>query len=99
MRDHSSAAEPPSLGEFNGFEVYPMPAFATLQAHAIAEVAAWYEKALAFRPMFTAPGPDGRPSLIQLRRRKYQDVLLVPAASDAQAGPRSLTLSFSADED
>lgn len=99
MTDHPSAAEPPSLGEFNGFEVYPMPAFATLKVHAIAEAATWYEKALAFRPMFTTPGPDGRPALIHLRRRKYQDLLLVPAASDAPVGPTSLTLSFSADED
>ena len=99
MRDHSSAAEPPSLGEFNGFEVYPMPVFATLRVHAIGEVATWYEKTLDFRPMFTTADPDGHPMLIHLRRRKYQDLLLVPAASDAQAGPMSLTLSFSADED
>jgi len=32
-----------------------MPAFATLKVHAIAEAATWYEKALAFRPMFTTP--------------------------------------------
>src|SRR5262249_59640129 len=76
-----------------------MPAFATLQVHDVVQVAAWYERALAFRPMFTTPGPDGRPALIHLRRRKYQDLLLVPAASDAQAGSTSLTLSFSADED
>lgn len=99
MRDHFSAAEPPSLGEFNGFEVYPMPAFATLRVHDIEEVAAWYERALAFRPMFTAPGPDGCPALIHLRRRKYQDLLLVPAQSDPQSAPTSLTLSFSAGED
>jgi uncharacterized glyoxalase superfamily protein PhnB len=99
MRDHSSAAEPPSLGEFNGFEVYPMPVFATLRVHAIGEVATWYEKTLDFRPMFTTADPDGHPMLIHLRRRKYQDLLLVPAASDAQAGPTTLTLSFSADED
>ena len=99
MRDDFSTAEPPSLGVFNGFEVYPMPAFATLQVHEIADVAAWYEKALGFRPMFTAPGPEGDPVLIHLRRRKYQDLLLIPAASDAQTGPTSLTLSFSADED
>src|SRR5262252_2675592 len=99
MKDHRSAAEPPSLGEFNGFEVYPMPAFDTLQVHDIADVAAWYENALAFRLMFTAPGPDERPALIHLRRRRYQDLLLVPASSDARAGPTSLTLSFSADDD
>ena len=49
--------------------------------------------------MFTAPRSEGESMLIHLRRRKYQDLLLVPASSDAPAGPTSLTLSFSADED
>ena len=101
MRDDFSTAEPPSLGVFNGFEVYPMPAFATLQVHEIADVAAWYEKALGFRPMFTAPGPEGDPVLIHLRRRKYQDLLLTPAPAGGvpTEAPSSLTLSFSVPDD
>ena len=43
-------------GEFNGFEVYPMPMFATLDVTDVAAVAAWYERTLGFGIMFSAPG-------------------------------------------
>lgn len=82
--------EPVSLGEFNGFEVYPMPVFATLAVDDPAAVAAWYEAALGFSPMFSGP-------LVHLRRRKYQDLLLVAAIPAPVGGSGSLTLTFNAD--
>src|SRR5215510_7120791 len=81
-------SEPPRLGNYNGFEVYPMPMFATLAAEDPAALAAWYEAALGFGTMFAGP-------LIHLRRNKYQDLLIVRGApaEGATGGP---ILSFSA---
>jgi len=89
--------EPATLGEFNKHEIYPMPIFATLSVADVAGVAAWYEAALGFSTMFQMPGPNGQPSLVHVRRRKYQDLLLTPSRSDAAQAPASLTLSFNAD--
>jgi hypothetical protein len=74
--------EPPRLGTYNGFEVYPMPMFATLAADDPAALAAWYERALGFGTMFAGP-------LIHLRRGKYQDLLIVHGAAPegAVGGP------------
>jgi len=64
------AAEPPRLGEYNGFEVYSMPFFATLIASEPEPLGRWYERALGFGVMLAGP-------LVHLRRRKYQDLLVV----------------------
>ncbi len=91
------SGEPASLGEFGGVEIYPMPAFVTLAVADVAGVAAWYERALGFITVFRVPTPDGvPPPLVHLRRRKYQDVLIVPGADGLSPGS-SLTISFSAD--
>ncbi len=93
-----ASGEPVSLGEFNGFEIYPMPVFVTLGVADVDGVTRWYEQALGFRTVFRAPAVGGQPGLVHLRRRKYQDVLVVPApgaAADAPAG--TLTVTFSAD--
>ena len=83
-------SEPPRLGTYNGFEVYPMPMFATLAAEDPAALAAWYERALGFGVMFAGP-------LIHLRRNKYQDLLIVRGVppEGASGGP---ILSFSIGE-
>jgi len=91
--------EPETLGQFNGHEIYPMPMFATLTVTDVAAATAWYERALGFSVVFRAAGPGGQPSLVHLRRRKYQDLLLVPAmpGSAAADAPSTMTVSFSAD--
>jgi hypothetical protein len=94
-----ASGEPVALGTFNGFEIYPMPMFATLAVPDVTSVAQWYQEALGFGVMFTTPGPGGAPSLVHLRRRKYQDVLLVPAAAAAAAAAPSPTIGFQADGD
>jgi uncharacterized glyoxalase superfamily protein PhnB len=92
----SDQSEPATLGEFNGHEIYPMPMFAKISVTDIAAVARWYEQALGFAVVFQMPDPDGQPALVHMRRKKYQDLLLVPARANH---PRSdgLSLNFSAD--
>lgn len=94
-----ASGEPLVLGEFRGFEVYPMPMFVTIAAADVAGAAAWYDQALGFAAMFTAPGPPGQPSMVHLRRRKYQDVLLVPGRSGGAGPAPGLTVTFMAGED
>lgn len=84
-------SEPPRLGTYNGFEIYPMPMFATLTVADPSALAAWYERALGFGTMFAGP-------LIHLRRNKYQDLLIVRGPAPETAGG-GLVLSFSLDED
>jgi uncharacterized glyoxalase superfamily protein PhnB len=93
------STDPVSLGTFNGFEIYPMPMFATLSVPDVAAVTRWYQDALGFGVVFTTPGPGGAPMLVHLRRQKYQDLLVVPAPPNAAGGSSSLTISFQADED
>jgi catechol 2,3-dioxygenase-like lactoylglutathione lyase family enzyme len=93
--------DPPTLGEYNGHEIYPMPAFATLTVADVSAVAAWYERTLGFSTVFRGPEVGGQPALVHLRRLKYQDLLLTiaqPGGTPAEA-PSSLTLSFSIGED
>src|SRR5919202_6523945 len=78
-RATDARGEPISLGEFGGFEVYPMPFFATLECEDVTSTVAWYRDALGFGVMFTGPEIAGQPSLVHLRRRKYQDLLLRPS--------------------
>ncbi|MFO0555293.1 MAG: hypothetical protein U0271_43355 [Polyangiaceae bacterium] len=72
-------AEPPTLGEYNGFEVYPMPFFITLRSPDPRALGDWYER-LGFQRMLDGP-------VIHLRRRKYQDLLIVPGAPRQPGGP------------
>jgi catechol 2,3-dioxygenase-like lactoylglutathione lyase family enzyme len=54
------AGEPATVGQFGGFEVYPMPVFVTLAVQDVNGVAEWYERALGFGTMFRMPAPAGR---------------------------------------
>jgi uncharacterized glyoxalase superfamily protein PhnB len=90
--------EPPTLGTFNDFEVYPMPMFATLEQPDLEAAIAWYQAALGFGAMFVAREPDGRPTLAHLRRAKYQDLLLV--AGERAPEPRErVAISLQANGD
>jgi catechol 2,3-dioxygenase-like lactoylglutathione lyase family enzyme len=89
--------EPPTLTEYQGWEIYPMPMFATLAVRDVAATTAWYEAALGFGVVFKAPGPAGQPMLVHLRRRKYQDLLITPSHADHAIAPTSLTVSFNVD--
>ena len=89
-RSVDERGEPVRLGEYNGFEVYPMPMFATLAAEDPSALAAWYEEALGFASMFAGP-------VIHLRRAKYQDLLVVRGAPPAE-GMAAPVLSFHVEE-
>jgi uncharacterized glyoxalase superfamily protein PhnB len=94
-----ASGEPVTLGESNGFEIYPMPMFAALAVSDVATVSEWYEKALGFGVVFQMPPVNGQPSLVHLRRGKYQDLLLTLAAATPTANPpTSLTLSFQTED-
>lgn len=78
-------------------DIYPMPAFATFQVADLAASTRWYVDGLGFHVVAELPGPSGRPALVHLRRERYQDLLLVPAAAPADTPPGSgVTVSFSA---
>src|SRR5690348_11037409 len=85
--------DPPAVGEFQGHEIYPMPMFATISVADAAAVSEWYQNALGFSVVFAAPGS----ALIHLRRRKYQDLLIVPRAGAQAAAPSTLTITFNVD--
>ena len=53
-----------------------MPAFLTLTVADIERSVDWYVNGLDFIVLFTLPGPEGRPSLVHLRRWRYQDILV-----------------------
>lgn len=89
--------EPVSFGEFKGHEIYPMPMFAKIAVPDVAAAAAWYQQALGFSSVFQAPAVGGQPMLVHLRRRKYQDVLLVPTRTPASVAAGMLWLNFNAD--
>ncbi|WP_208012815.1 hypothetical protein [Nesterenkonia salmonea] len=56
--------------------IYPMPMFINLVVNDLAAAEALYAKA-GFVTLATIPGPDGLPSLVHLRREKYQDILMM----------------------
>jgi catechol 2,3-dioxygenase-like lactoylglutathione lyase family enzyme len=82
--------EPQVFGQHNGYDIYPMPMFARLEAANLADTVAWYREALGFGVMFEMP------MLIHLRRAKYQDLLVMPGRGQATTDT-GLTLSFAAD--
>ena len=83
-------AEPPVFGQHNGYDIYPMPMFARLEAANLAETVGWYREALGFGVMFEMP------VLVHLRRAKYRTssscpVALHPPPMPASHSPSPLT--------
>jgi uncharacterized glyoxalase superfamily protein PhnB len=97
FRATDSNGEPVNLGTVNQHEIYPMPMFAKIVVSDVAAVQAWYERALGFSSMFAMPAVDGQPPLVHMRRKKYQDVLLVRGQPDGSAS-QALTLNFNTDD-
>lgn len=62
-------------------EIYAMPMFATLPVRDLDASRAWYA-ALGLVELAVMPAPDGSVQLVHLRRYRYQDLLLVPAAGE-----------------
>ncbi|GAA1625944.1 hypothetical protein ACFQY4_35500 [Catellatospora bangladeshensis] len=68
-------------------DIYPMPAFVKFEAADLHATTRWYEAA-GFVVLAAMPGPDGATVLVHLRRRRYQDILVVPARGTATGGLR-----------
>ena len=71
--------------------IYPMPMFVNLVSQDLTATESLYAAA-GFVTLATIPGPGGAPSLVHLRREKYQDILVTPGT--AVSG--STTASFAA---
>ncbi len=94
-----ATGEPVNLGKFGPFEIYPMPMFATIAVRDVSAARDWYVRALGFAVVFQTPAANGQPALVHLRRKKYQDVLLVYKAEQApQPSPANLTISFQTED-
>ena len=83
-----SQTQPEDLGEFGGWDVYPMPVFVRLVTPDVERVARWFTDALGFGVMFVGPISNGRPLMAHIRGARYQDVLIV-ADEDAPKTTRS----------
>lgn len=57
-------------------DVYGMPAFLSVAVADIAATVDWYVNGLDFVSLFTLPGPADAPTLVHLRRWRYQDLLV-----------------------
>ena len=71
--------------------IYPMPMFINLVVSDLAASEALYAQA-GFVTLATIPGPGGIPSLVHLRREKYQDILMTQGAP----APGTASASFAA---
>ncbi|HZU22829.1 MAG TPA: VOC family protein, partial [Terriglobales bacterium] len=101
VRTVDERGEPVKLGEYNGMEIYPMPMFATIATPDVRSLAQWYVQVLGFKAVFEAPAIGGQPVVVHLRRKKYQDILIVPGrpgGAGASASAGGMTLSFNADD-
>lgn len=73
--------------------IYPMPMFVNLVVSDLAAAQTLYASA-GFVTLATIPGPGGVPSLVHLRREKYQDILITQGAPIRG----TVTASFAAGE-
>jgi catechol 2,3-dioxygenase-like lactoylglutathione lyase family enzyme len=89
--DARLAGDPASLGTYEGFDLYPMPAFVRFPVPDPGAAAQWYVDALGFGVMYVAPEVGGVPMMVHLRRRKFQDILLV--AGEPEGGGVNLDAS------
>ncbi|WP_141937357.1 VOC family protein [Microbacterium sp. SLBN-154] len=74
-----------------------MPAFISLDVRDVRAAAEWFTGALDFIELFAMP-PGDDPTLIHLRRWRYQDILLRRSEDDAHVGV-GIQLSVSATYD
>lgn len=78
-------------------DIYGMPAFVTLTVTDLDRTVDWYVNGLGFIALFTMPGPNGRPSLVHLRRWRYQDILIRPGQPPA-GGEWTISIMATAEE-
>lgn len=74
--------------------IYPMPMFTTLTVSDFARSESFYHAA-GFITLAKVPGPDNTTAVVHLRRRRYQDLLLVAGTPS----PGNSRITFSAHEE
>jgi catechol 2,3-dioxygenase-like lactoylglutathione lyase family enzyme len=67
-------------------DIYPMPAFVTIESSNLDRTVDFFVNGLDFISLFTIPGPDGTPAVVHLRRWRYQDILVRPGAPNPGTG-------------
>jgi catechol 2,3-dioxygenase-like lactoylglutathione lyase family enzyme len=77
--------------------IYPMPFFIRLETADLARSRAFYTGALDFIELAVLP-PGGAALVVHQRRRRYQDILLVPARGPVRAA-QGLGVSLAAEHD
>ena len=92
----SSQEDPELLGQHEGWDVYPMPVFVTINTPDVSRMASWFRDALGFGVMFVGPDSGDGPTMVHLRRMKYQDVLIAAGLEHNIDRDRSLTVTFQA---
>lgn len=75
----------PDLLEGVTRDIYGMPAFVSLDARDVRAAAEWFTSALDFIELFAMP-PGEQPTLIHLRRWRYQDILLRHSEDEVSVG-------------
>ncbi len=90
---YDPAAEPPDVGEHDGFAIYPMPTWVSLETTQITATVELLGHGLGFDTIFEGPVVGGAPMLTHLRLGRYQDILITPPRGPVRAGT-GLTPSF-----
>jgi catechol 2,3-dioxygenase-like lactoylglutathione lyase family enzyme len=76
----------PTLDSGITTDIYPMPAFVTIESSDLARTVDFFVNGLDFISLFTMPGPGGTPMLVHLRRWRYQDILVRRGAPQPGSG-------------
>jgi catechol 2,3-dioxygenase-like lactoylglutathione lyase family enzyme len=76
-------------------EIYPMPAFPTLETRDIEASARFYVDVLGFQHIYSLPGPGGVPIVVHVRWAQYADLLLRRPMGVPAEGPKGVGISLS----
>ena len=78
-------------------DIYPMPIFCTLTVDDVQKSADWYSKALNFKVIFALNNPETKElNFVHLRRKKYQDILLVQGKTNRDQNVYGIAITFQA---
>ncbi|MBY8912043.1 VOC family protein [Bacillus sp. YC2] len=79
-------------------EAYPMPMFAKLTVQDVKKSIQWYRKVLHFTAVFELTDDDGNVVMAHIRRKKYQDLMLVLGDTHGAFQEERVILQFAADD-
>ncbi|MEO2106117.1 MAG: hypothetical protein ABGZ36_10820 [Actinomycetota bacterium] len=96
---YDPTAEPPTVGDHDGFDIYPMPVWLSLESPNPSATVEFLTTGLGFSTVFTGPEIGGLPMLTHLRLGRYQDILVSPARGAVNAGTGLVPTLMHADVD